>query len=79
MQSKPQNIGILAMEIYFPSLYVSQADLELFDQSEKVTKGKYTLGLGQEAMSFVNDREDINSITLTCVNNLMVKNNVTKH
>lgn len=53
--------------------------MELFDQSDKVTKGKYTLGLGQEAMSFVNDREDINSITLTCVNNLMVKNNVTKH
>jgi hydroxymethylglutaryl-CoA synthase len=30
-------------------------------------------------MSFVNDREDINSITLTCVNNLMLKNNITKH
>jgi len=29
-------------------------------------------------MSFVNDREDINSITLTCVNNLMIKNNITK-
>lgn len=29
-------------------------------------------------MSFVNDREDINSISLTCVNNLMVKNDITK-
>ena len=66
------------MEVYFPSLYVSQEDMEVFDKSEKVTKGKYTLGLGQTAMSFVNDREDINSITLTCVNNLMVKNNITK-
>jgi hydroxymethylglutaryl-CoA synthase len=29
-------------------------------------------------MSFVNDREDINSIALTCVNNLMIKNNIDK-
>jgi len=29
-------------------------------------------------MSFVNDREDINSISLTCVNNLMAKNNISK-
>ena len=27
-------------------------------------------------MSCVNDREDINSITLTCVNNLLKKNNI---
>lgn len=66
------------MEVYFPSLYVSQEDLEVFDKSATVTKGKYTEGLGQLAMSFVNDREDINSITLTCVNNIMIKNNITK-
>ena len=29
-------------------------------------------------MSFVNDREDINSITLTCVNNLLIKNNISR-
>lgn len=39
-------------------------------------KGKYTVGLGQDAMSFVNDREDINSISLTCVKNLLDKNNI---
>lgn len=29
-------------------------------------------------MSFVNDREDINSISLTCVSNLMRKNKIAK-
>jgi hydroxymethylglutaryl-CoA synthase len=72
------NVGILAIEIYFPPLYVAQEDLEVFDASNNVTKGKYTEGLGQLAMSFVNDREDINSISLTCVNNLLLKNNITK-
>ena len=38
------------MEIYFPSTYVDQTELEAFD---KVGKGKYTIGLGQLAMSFV--------------------------
>lgn len=41
--SKPTNIGILGIELYFPSLYVSQAELEEFD---KAGKGKYTIGLG---------------------------------
>jgi hydroxymethylglutaryl-CoA synthase len=76
---KVENVGILAMEVYFPPTYVSQADLEVFDASKSVSKGKYTEGLGQLAMSFVNDREDINSISLTCVSNLMRKNNVAKH
>ena len=61
------------MEIYFPPQYVAQEDLEQFD---KVGKGKYTLGLGQKNMSFVNDREDIASMSLTCVKNLLVKNGV---
>lgn len=77
--AKAQNVGILAMEVYFPNQFVAQEDLEEFDKSDKVSKGKYTLGLGQTAMSFVSDREDINSITLTCVNNLMLKNKVSKH
>lgn len=58
------------MEIYFPPTYVSQEELEAFD---KVPKGKYTIGLGQLALSIVNDREDINSISLTCVKNLLAK------
>lgn len=63
-------MGILGLEIYFPSSYVSQEELEVFD---KVPKGKYTIGLAQLAMSIVNDREDVNSISLTCVKNLLEK------
>ena len=73
---KAQNVGIIGMEVYFPPTFVAQEDLEKFD---KVSKGKYTIGLGQTGMAFVNDREDINSISLTCVNNLMAKTGVTKH
>jgi len=70
---KAENVGIHALEIYFPSTYVDQNDLEAFD---KAPKGKYTIGLGQLAMSCVNDREDINSISLTCVKDLLEKNNI---
>lgn len=38
-----------------------------------MSKGKYTIGLGQHAMSFVQDREDVNSISLTALKNLMTK------
>ena len=37
------DVGLIGMEIYFPSTYVSQADLEVYN---KVAKGKYTIGLG---------------------------------
>lgn len=67
------NAGILAIEAYFPSTYVDQADLEHFDL---VGKGKYTAGLGQIAMSCTGDREDINSICCTVVANLLEKNNL---
>lgn len=40
----PTNIGILAMEVYFPSLFVDQEDLEGHSCE---AKGKYTIGLGQ--------------------------------
>ena len=40
---------------------VSEADLEAFDG---VSKGKYTIGLGQEYMAWPDDREDINSFAL---------------
>ena len=58
------------MEIYFPPTYVDQRDLEAYD---KVREGKYTIGLGQLAMSFVQDCEDVNSISLTALKNLMTK------
>lgn len=66
----PDNVGILAMEVYFPAQYVDQQKLEKFD---KVSAGKYTIGLGQSKMSFCLDNEDINSICLTVLNNLLEK------
>ena len=52
----PQNIGIKAIELYFPAQCVDQADLEKFDG---VSQGKYTIGLGQTRMSFCDDREGL--------------------
>jgi hydroxymethylglutaryl-CoA synthase len=40
---------------------VSEDALEDFDG---VSKGKYTIGLGQEYMAWPDDREDINSFAL---------------
>ncbi|KAI9681952.1 MAG: 3-hydroxy-3-methylglutaryl coenzyme A synthase [Caeruleum heppii] len=70
MAQRPQNIGIKAVEIYFPSQCVSQAELEKFDG---VSEGKYTIGLGQTKMSFCDDREDIYSFALTAVSSLLQK------
>lgn len=64
----PQNVGIKAIQYYIPGQYVSQSALESFDG---VSQGKYTLGLGQTNMAFVNDREDIYSMCLTALKNLI--------
>jgi len=64
----PEHVGILALEIVVPSMYVSQTDLELHDG---VSKGKYTIGLGQERMAICSDREDVVSLCLTAVSLLM--------
>uniref|UniRef100_A0A8D2GZ82 Hydroxymethylglutaryl-CoA synthase n=1 Tax=Urocitellus parryii TaxID=9999 RepID=A0A8D2GZ82_UROPR len=69
----PKDVGIVALEIYFPSQYVDQAELEKYDG---VDAGKYTIGLGQARMGFCTDREDINSLCLTVVQNLMERNNL---
>ncbi|XP_077980833.1 hydroxymethylglutaryl-CoA synthase 1-like [Glandiceps talaboti] len=69
----PDDVGILAIEIYFPSQYVDQVELEQFDG---VSAGKYTIGLGQAKMGFCSDREDINSLCLTVVQKLMERNNI---
>ncbi|XP_028403426.1 hydroxymethylglutaryl-CoA synthase 1-like [Dendronephthya gigantea] len=69
----PEDVGILAIEVYFPSTYVDQAKLEEYDG---VSKGKYTVGLGQAGMGFCGDREDTNSLSLTVVQNLLEKNSV---
>ncbi|KCV73095.1 hydroxymethylglutaryl-CoA synthase [Fonticula alba] len=67
---RPKDIGILAMEVYFPQSFVEQSDLEEFDN---VSSGKYTIGLGQSRMAVVDDNEDINSICLTAVSRLMMR------
>ena len=69
----PENVGIVAMEVYFPSVCVDQVELEKHDQCGT---GKYTIGLGQTNMGFCTDREDIHSLALTVVHGLMEKNNV---
>ncbi|KAI8616457.1 hydroxymethylglutaryl-coenzyme A synthase C terminal-domain-containing protein [Chytriomyces sp. MP71] len=70
MASNPFNVGIHAAEIYIPKKFVNQTELEQFDGA---SAGKYTIGLGQQNMAICDDREDINSICLTAVNNLLDK------
>ncbi|KAK5577168.1 hypothetical protein RB653_002106 [Dictyostelium firmibasis] len=67
---KVKDIGICAIDIYFPQTYVNQSELEKYD---KVSNGKYTIGLGQNNMSFVGDREDIVSMAMTSVQMMMSK------
>lgn len=69
----PKDVGIKAIEVYFPAQYVDQAELE---QNDGVSAGKYTVGLGQSRMGFCNDREDINSLALTVVQRLMERWNI---
>ncbi|PHH65973.1 hypothetical protein CDD81_921 [Ophiocordyceps australis] len=76
MASRPQNIGIKAIELYFPSQYVEQSELEKFDG---VAAGKYTVGLGQTRMSFCDDREDIYSFCLTVTSKLLEKYDIDPH
>ncbi|TKW58475.1 Hydroxymethylglutaryl-CoA synthase [Colletotrichum tanaceti] len=73
MATRPENIGIKAIELYFPSQYVEQSELETFDG---VSAGKYTIGLGQTKMAFCDDREDIYSFALTVTSNLIKKYNI---
>lgn len=65
-----KNVGILAMEVYTPKTYVRQAALE---EHTGVAAGKYTIGLGQEALAITGDAEDINSICLTAFHGLLEK------
>jgi len=69
----PSDVGIIAIEIYFPFQYVEQSELEAFDG---VSSGKYTIGLGQSQMGFCTDREDINSLCLTVVQRLIERQGI---
>ncbi|XP_054270521.1 hydroxymethylglutaryl-CoA synthase 1 isoform X2 [Macrosteles quadrilineatus] len=69
----PEDVGILAIELVVPAQCIEQSELEVFDG---VSAGKYTVGLGQTRMGFCTDREDINSLCLTAVAQLVEKNNL---
>lgn len=69
----PDDVGIVAMDIYFPHQFIDQAELEIHDG---VSSGKYTVGLGQTRMGFCSDREDVNSLCLTVVQRLFEKSGV---
>ena len=73
--SVENNVGILGMEVYFPSSYIEQNELEkAIDVDEK----EYPEGLGQIAMSFCGDREDVNSMSLTVVQSLLEKYGISR-
>lgn len=61
-------VGIAGIALYFPRLTVSQTDLEDHDA---VSKGKYTVGLGQNMMSVVQDNEDVVSMSMTVLQRLV--------
>ncbi|CAF0984553.1 unnamed protein product [Adineta steineri] len=65
---RPSSVGILACELYIPALYVEQSKLETH---ENVSKGKNTIGLGQQRMSICSDHEDICSLCLTVLSRLL--------
>ncbi|TIC01075.1 hydroxymethylglutaryl-CoA synthase [Wallemia mellicola] len=71
--SRPENVGIIGIEVYFPKRCISETDLEQFDG---VSAGKYTIGFGQQYMACCDDREDINSFALSAVSGLLKKYNV---
>ncbi|GME64955.1 hydroxymethylglutaryl-synthase [Neofusicoccum parvum] len=73
MQLRAQNVGIKAIEIYFPNQCVDQAELETH---MGVPSGKFTIGLGQMQMAFCDDREDTYSLALTAVSSLLRKYSV---
>uniref|UniRef100_A0A914XC21 Hydroxymethylglutaryl-CoA synthase n=1 Tax=Plectus sambesii TaxID=2011161 RepID=A0A914XC21_9BILA len=68
-----KDVGIHAMEVYFPRTYVEQVELEAFDGA---SPGKYTVGLGQQQMGFCADQEDIQSFCLTVTANLLKKHQI---
>ncbi|KAJ7952388.1 3-hydroxy-3-methylglutaryl coenzyme A synthase [Quillaja saponaria] len=65
-----ENVGILAMDIYFPPTFIQQEALEAHDGA---SKGKYTIGLGQDCMGFCTEVEDVISMSLTVVSSLLEK------
>jgi hydroxymethylglutaryl-CoA synthase len=72
-RARPPNVGILAMECYFPKNYLKQTALEEADGCA----GKYTVGLGQESLAYFDDREDVASILLSALVRLLESYGIT--
>ncbi|KAH7692440.1 Hydroxymethylglutaryl-CoA synthase protein [Dioscorea alata] len=70
MELQRKDVGIVAMDIYFPPTCVLQESMEDYDG---VSKGKYTIGLGQTCMAFCTELEDVISMSLTVVTSLLEK------
>jgi hydroxymethylglutaryl-CoA synthase len=68
-----KHVGILAMQVYTPSTYISQGALE---EHSGVPAGKFTIGLGQDGLAVCGDNEDVNSLALTVVHSLLEKYNI---
>ena len=49
------SFGIVAMELYFPKLYIDQTD---FERAKGIPSGKITKGLGQDEMAFTSACRD---------------------
>ncbi|CAD5235729.1 unnamed protein product [Bursaphelenchus xylophilus] len=69
----PKNVGIQALEFYFPRRYIEQTAFEKFNGE---SEGKYTIGLGLKQMGYCDNNEDINSICLTATAKLLERYNV---
>lgn len=65
--------GILAIELYIPKLHIDQKDFEV---AKGVSIGKIQIGLGQTQMSYVSHLEDVNSMALTVLDNLIKKHKI---
>ena len=63
------HVGIFAIEMYFPKLYLEQTDLEIHDNCV----GKYTKGLGLQQMGVATPFEDTASLALSATKRLMEK------
>ena len=64
-------IGILSMEQFSPRNCINQSELESY---MGVSKGKFTIGLGQERMRFCSQVEDVNSMAMTVTHRIMLRN-----
>mmetsp|Transcript_30667 Transcript_30667/g.85908 ORF Transcript_30667/g.85908 Transcript_30667/m.85908 type:complete len:442 (+) Transcript_30667:76-1401(+) len=68
LSAAARGIGLRGLQVVVPKHYVPLAELETHDG---ISAGKYTKGLGQTNMAYVDEHEDINSLCLTAVHGLL--------